>query len=57
MYLEVGEDVLVVLVGVWAGRAAVRVAQRGMAGSLCFPSAPGASSWLEGAQGPVREPC
>lgn len=33
---------LVVLVGVWAGRAAARVTRRGMAGSPCFPSVPGA---------------
>lgn len=38
MYLEVGERALVVLVGVWAGSA-----QREKAGSLCFPSSPGAS--------------
>lgn len=46
---------LLVLVGVWAGSAAVGAAQRGMAGSPCFLSAPGASGlagWGSGSCSP-----
>lgn len=53
--LEVRERALVVLVGVWAGRTAVGLAQRGMAGSPCFPSVPGASymaGWGSGSPSP-----